>query len=295
MERDLDWVILRPSVVLGEGAFGASALIRGLAALPILPSMPEGGPLQVVQLDQVVETVMFFLSPAVPSRVALEIAGPERLSFNEVVAHYRGWFGYPPARTIELPGWLADFLYKLGDFAGWLGWRPAMRTTARREMVRGAIGDPGRWKEITGIRPRSLSQALAARPVAVQERWFANLYFLKPLAFIIFSLFWIATGIVSLTWGWEIGVNLMLAAGTGPLAAPGVVAGALADILIGLAIAYRPTARWGLYAALAISIFYLVTGTILLPILWADPIGPMMKIFPILALNLILLAILKER
>jgi uncharacterized protein YbjT (DUF2867 family) len=32
--RDLDWVILRPSVVVGRPAYGGSALFRGLASLP---------------------------------------------------------------------------------------------------------------------------------------------------------------------------------------------------------------------------------------------------------------------
>jgi len=63
MRRDLDWVILRPSVVLGPAAYGGSALFRGLAALPILPVMPDTGPLQIVQLDDVVATVLFFLAP----------------------------------------------------------------------------------------------------------------------------------------------------------------------------------------------------------------------------------------
>jgi hypothetical protein len=38
-----------------------------------------------------------------------------------------------------------------------------------------------------------------------------------------------------------------------------------------------------------------VAGTLLLPRLWAEPLGPMLKIWPILALNLFLLAILDER
>jgi hypothetical protein len=50
-----------------------------------------------------------------------------------------------------------------------------------------------------------------------------------------------------------------------------------------------------LWAALGLSVFYIVAGTILLPALWADPLGPMMKIWPILALNLLCLAILDER
>jgi uncharacterized protein YbjT (DUF2867 family) len=295
MERDLDWVILRPSVVLGRAAAGGSALLRGLAALPLLPEVPDAGLLQVVQLDDVTRTVAFFVDPRSPSRIALDIAGPQRLRFCEVVAAYREWLGWRSARQVRLPGFLFNVMYRLGDVAGMLGWRSPMRTTARREIVRGAVGDPSEWRRITGIEPRPLSEALMVEPATVQERWFAGLFFLKPLILATFAVFWIGTGIISLWPGWVIGVNLMEAAGAGPLSAPGVVAGAVADIMVGMAIAYRPTARAGLYGALALSIFYLVSGTILMPVLWSDPIGPMFKILPIMALNLVALAILDER
>ena len=94
MARDLDWVILRPSVVVGRQAYGGSALFRGLAALPVMPRLADTGPLQVVQLDDLVRTVLFFLQPDAPSRVALEIAGPERLSLDEVLIAYRRWLGH---------------------------------------------------------------------------------------------------------------------------------------------------------------------------------------------------------
>ncbi|MFC6490256.1 SDR family oxidoreductase [Nitratireductor sp. GCM10026969] len=295
MARDLDWVILRPSVVLGRAVFGASALFRGLAALPVLPEMRGTGPLQVVQLDDVVETVAYFLDSAAPARVTLELAGPERLSMGEVVATYRRWLGWPPARRFTLPDWLTALTYRLGDFAGSLGWRPPMRSTARKEIAHGAVGDPSQWTGVTGIPPQSLSAALKARPASVQERWFAKLYFLKPVIFVVLPVFWIATGIVSLSTGFGEGMELMRRAGTGLLAAPGVVAGAIADILVGLAIAWRPTARYGLYGAIALSAFYIVAGTILLPELWNEPLGPLMKIWPILVLHLVALGILEER
>jgi hypothetical protein len=294
-QRDLDWVILRPSVVVGRASYGGSALFRGLAALPILPEMPETGPLQIVQLDDVVRTVIFLLQPEAPSRISLELAGPERLAFSDVVEHYRRWLGWRPAGRWAMPGWLAGIMYRLGDFAGLLGWRPPIRSTARREITRGAVGDPAEWSRLTGIAPRSLSAALVAEPASVQERWFAGLYLLKGLLFVVFPLFWIMTGVISLGPGYGIGVSLMEEGGAGALAGPSVVAGALADILIGVAIAVRRTSRLGLYAALAISIFYVIAGTILVPRLWADPLGPMLKIWPILVLNLIALAVVEDR
>lgn len=295
MNADLDWVILRPSVVLGRAVYGASALFRALAILPILPVLPNTGSLQVVQLEEVVRTVLHFLDPDSSRRVVLELAGPQRLSFTEIVQEYRRWLGYRSARLVHVPGWIASLIYGAGDLVGRLGWRPPVRSTARHEITRGAIGDPGLWQALTGISPQSLSAALSADPPAVQDRWFAGLYLLKPVIFTVFSLFWIGTGLLSVGPSFRIGVELMEVGEVGPWSAPSVIAGGIADLLIGIGIAVRRFTRPALYAALAISIFYLIAGTILLPKLWLDPLGPMMKIWPIMALNLVALAILRDR
>jgi len=293
--RELDWVILRPSVVVGRPAYGGSALFRGLAALPFLPRTPEAGSLDIVQLDDVVETVVRLLRPDAPSRVALELAGPDRLSFEQVVGAYRVWLGRKPARLVTSPGFVIGAAYRLGDLAARLGWRPPVRSTARREIVRGATGDPSAWTEATGIRPCPLAAALAAEPSSVQERWFSNLYLLKPVVIGMFALFWLMTGFVAIGPGYDLAVGYMRLAGAGPLSEPSVIAGAIADFIVGFGILYRRTSRLALIAALGLSLFYIVAGTLLLPQLWRDPLGPMMKIWPILALNLVALAILEER
>lgn len=295
MDRDLDWVVLRPSVVLGRQVYGASALMRGLASLPLLPLMPQTGALQSVQLEDVAATVSFFLNPSAPSRVELDLVGPEQHSLEEVVGLYRKWLGWPPAQTIALPDWTMTPLYWLGDLAGWLGWRPPLRTTARRELARGVAGDAQAWSDLTGIKPASLSGALAKDPSTVQERWFARLYLPRVAVLVVLAMFWIATGFVTLTTGFSAAVETMHRAGAGALAEIGAISGALADIGVGLAIAYRPTARRGLYAAMGLAAFYLVAGTILLPDLWSDPLGPFVKVVPIFVLHWIALAILEER
>jgi uncharacterized protein YbjT (DUF2867 family) len=291
----LDWAILRPSVVVGRAAYGGSALFRALASLPVFPEPAEAGPVDVVQLDDVAETVARLLQPGSESRVVLEMAGPDRLAFADLVAAYRDWLGWAPARRFIAPGWLMGLAYRGGDLLAWLGWRPPIRTTPGLEIRRGAVGDKSEWRRTTGIEPQSLAAALAANPASVQERWFARLYLLKPLALGTFALFWLLTGLISLGPGYERATFYMLAAGGGPLSEPSVVAGALADIAVAFGIAWRPTTQLALWAALGLSLFYLIGGTILLPALWADPLGPMMKIWPVLALNLLCLAILDER
>jgi len=293
---DLDWIILRPSVVVGQSAYGGSALFRGLAALPILPALKDAGKIQVVQLSDVVATVRFFLQSDAPTRLALELAGPERLAFAEVVGEYRAWFGWRPARRIRLPQGLMRAVFAVGDFAGWLGWRPPVRTTALFEMKRGAVGDPEPWMAKTGIKPASLRASLMSVPASVQEKWFAKVYLLKPVIFAIFSMFWIATAFMSLGPGWDIGIRYMNEGGvTGSWAAATVIAGAMADLAVGIGIAVRRTTRPALYAAFGLSLAYVLIGTWLVPGLWIDPLGPMLKIWPILALNLVAIAILEDR
>jgi len=90
MERDLDWVILRPSVVIGRAAYGGSALMRGLAAAPLVPIMPGTGPLQIVHLDDLVDAVVFFLKPHAPVRGAFDVVGPRT--------------NRPPCRSAGSPG-----------------------------------------------------------------------------------------------------------------------------------------------------------------------------------------------
>jgi uncharacterized protein YbjT (DUF2867 family) len=291
----LDWVILRPSVVVGRAAYGGSALFRGLASLPWLPRLGEAGPVSVVQLDDVVETVVRLVPESAPSRIALDLAGPEALNFDAIVARYRSWLGWNPARAVSLPQPVMTLLYKAGDLAGRLGWRPPVRTTARREMRRGASGDPSAWSAALGIVPRALSEALQREPASVQERWFARLYLLKPAVITRFALFWLLTGFVSLGPGYDIGTALMVEGGAGALSGPVVIAGGLADLAIGLAILWRPATRMALWCALVLTLVYVIAGTAILPRLWEEPLGPMMKVWPIIALNFVALAILEDR
>jgi uncharacterized protein YbjT (DUF2867 family) len=295
MQRDLDWVILRPSVVFGRSAYGASALMRGLAALPFMPVMPNSGPLQIVLLEDVARTVELFLEPAAPARRIVELVGPHRYSFSEAVALIRRWYRWAPAREIHLPKWVSGLTYKAGDMISFLGWRPPVRSTAEREIARGATGNPEEMQRL-GLHPKSLPEFFASEPASVEERWFARMYLLKPLVFGVLCLFWLSTAFVSLGPGWGYGIGLMREGGVeGTAAILTVVAGALSDLVIGLAIGYRRTSRYGLYAAIGISFAYAIIGTILVPRLWADPLGPMLKIWPIIVLHFVALAILDDR
>src|SRR5262249_41114560 len=61
---DLDWVILRPALVLAPAAHGGSAMLRGLAGVPLVtPVAAADSRLQVVSIDDVAATVALSLRP----------------------------------------------------------------------------------------------------------------------------------------------------------------------------------------------------------------------------------------
>ncbi|MFZ5779937.1 MAG: SDR family oxidoreductase [Pseudomonadota bacterium] len=296
MKTALDWVILRPSVVIGRNAFGGAALLRGLAALPVLPVPEQAAPLQVVHIDDLLDTVLFFLRGDTPGRLVLDVVGSHPWRFEELVALFRRWLGWRPASTVRLPGWLEALSFGFGDLMGRLGWRTAIRSNAGRELLHAELGDGARWQQVTGIVPRDLERVLSMEPASVQERWFARLYLLRPAIFAVCALFWISTGIIALWPGWEDGIALMKEGGVqGWPAAAVVIAGAACDIAVGMAIGWRRTARMGVIAAIIVAVVYAAIGSVLVPRLWSDPMGPMLKVLPILALHLAALGVVDDR
>jgi hypothetical protein len=117
----------------------------------------------------------------------------------------------------------------------------------------------------------------------------------KPLAVAALSIFWIATGVIALARP-DVSMAIVTIRGT-PLwlATFMVIAGGLADIALGLALLVR---RWLVPTGLvmiAVSILYMIVGTIVAPDYWIDPLGPFLKVLSVIALTLVLLATAEDR
>ena len=144
------------------------------------------------------------------------------------------------------------------EWAGMLGWRSPARASALAQLSAGVVGDPSAWTSATGIKPQNLDAILAARPASVQDRWFARLYWLKPLAILSLAVFWIATGVIALGPGRAAAMSYLTKAGFGPWAAElWLVAGSLFDIAVGLAVCVRRFTRRALQLMLVVATAYL--------------------------------------
>jgi uncharacterized protein YbjT (DUF2867 family) len=294
--RDLDWIILRPGLVLGHGVYGGTALIRAAAGFPFVTPIPAAKPIQIVAIEDVAETVAWALRPDAPGRATLEMVHPEPKTLEVIITGYRAWLGLRPQPVMTVPGLLTNVAAGVADAVSWLGWRSPMRTTAIRQLAEGISGNPAGWIATTGIKPKSLDDVLTLSPATVQDRWFARLYLVKPLAIAVLAAFWMMSGLIALGPGRD-GAKLMLhLAGANPMTATIAVSfGASIDIILGLAILIRRTCRAGLIAMLAVSLGYVAAGAMAMPHLFVDPLGSILKIFPIILANLFVLSVLDER
>jgi hypothetical protein len=184
---------------------------------------------------------------------------------------------------------------RLGDAVSWLGWRPPLRTTALRQLSRALARDPSEWTRITGITPLRLDTALALEPASVQDRWFARLYLLKPVVIAVLSLFWIVSSVIGLGPARLSVTDLSIEIGFGDWSGVAAIVSGLIQLLLGIGIAIRATARVALLASLPIAALYIVSGGLMRIGLWLDPLGPLVKMFPLLVLTIVALAILDDR
>jgi len=118
---------------------------------------------------------------------------------------------------------------------------------------------------------------------------------LLPLILTVLAVFWIGTGVVAFVSLLQAAEQLGLA-GFGPDASRTVVeAFASVDIALGLMVCWRRTAPIGLIGMALMSLVYILAGTIWRRDLWLDPLGPMLKMLPVLALALAALVMTSRR
>jgi uncharacterized protein YbjT (DUF2867 family) len=290
----LDWIILRPGLVWGRTATGGTALVRMLAAVPVVqPIMLANARVQTADIDDVSEAIARAVEGALPAGTDVDLVEPTPLTLGAIVTQVRAWHGFPaPLATLNAPRFIGAALARIGDAAGWLGWRTPLRTTSLRALERGVVGDATRWRALSGKNAGSFAESLGRRPATKQDRLFARTQVLLPLIVITLSAFWIASGVIGF---WQRDAAAAVLAGRLSNAQDYVVLGSLADIALGAMLLWRPWARLACFGMIALTGFFLIAGTMLTPVLWADPLGAFVKTLPAALLALVCAALLEER
>ena len=295
------YAILRPGFVIAPSAYGGSAMVRALAALPFqLPPAESATPFQPVSVEDISATIAWLAAGDIGDKhaggVVWDLMQRAPVTLGGVIELFRRSFGTSDYPRIRLPSFMLDLGARLGDLASWLGWMAPIRSTAIAELRRGVRGDPSAWMAATGIVPVDASKIVGRRSATVQDKWFARLYLIKALVIASLAVFWTVSGFIALFVSYDAAADI-LRSHAFPLALVGpiTVLTSLMDMTIGLLIAFRRTSAAGLIAGIVASLGYMIGAAILTPDLWVEPLGALVKTGPAIVLMLVALLTLDSR
>jgi uncharacterized protein YbjT (DUF2867 family) len=150
---DLDWVILRPSLVYGED--GASArMFRLLTRLPVI-ALPGRGDMTVqpVHINDISAAVVKLFESNTVTQTVINCAGREAISYREMLASYRRQQGGHYTLWLSVPWWLMQLAARFAQiFKG----SPLEPQTL--EMLKlGSHGNIAAFSALLGRPPRDIS------------------------------------------------------------------------------------------------------------------------------------------
>jgi uncharacterized protein YbjT (DUF2867 family) len=157
---DGDWVVVRPGSVYGPGDEQISLLLKMIRTLPAIPVIGGGGDtFQPVWHEDLAEALVRVVERDEVAREALDIAGPEVTSQNDLIERLSAITARTPVR-VPLP----DFLAKAGMRAlGVVGIDvPFSDSQLAMLRERNVIADPraNALTEVLGVTPTSLQRGL---------------------------------------------------------------------------------------------------------------------------------------
>lgn len=290
----LGWTILRPSLVYGAGSYGGTSLMRGLAGLPLATPVPAGGDYDFspIHVDDLAAAVARVVGDPQFVGQTLEPCGPETLPHREILRRYRSWLGFGEIQFLPVPMPAMWAMAKIGDL-----WRDGpVSSVSLAQLMAGNAGDGAAFARAVGLQPRAMTETLRRQPAQVQDRWHARLYFLAPVIRCVLALLWLASALLGLAHGAAQTHQVLIALGfSGEVEDPLRIAASLLDlVLAGLVLLDRRGRLATLAQLLVIAGYTLVIGWAL-PGLWLDPLGPLLKNVPVLALVLVYGAIADSR
>lgn len=277
----VEWIILRPSLVYGDGSYGGTSLIRGMAGLPLAVPLPDSGnfTFSPIHARDVAHAVRIACEGGIGPCETLEPVGPDTMSLKDILARYRAWLGFGPARFVHVPMLLMRLLGWIGDKGG----DGPISTNSLVQMVAGNAGDGDAFAKAIGFTPRSLGDALRDSPAQVQDRWHARLFFLVPMLKVALFFMWLISAWMGLRHGAEQAKAFAEGVGLSPAwADPLRIGSSLLDVAIAAHLLLAHSAVRTALVQLAVVVGYTVVIGLALPQQWLDPLGSLIKNLPIM-------------
>jgi len=284
MQSSLDWVIFRPSLVVGTDG-DSSRFFRAMASLPLI-GLPGTGDqcMQPVHVDDLCSAIIRVIDSGAYSRKVLDIAGLQAMSYRDMLAAYRDAMELPPPFWLPVP----MALMRVGAVVASCLPQRVFSPDTLRMLEDGSIADSTTLTDILGTQPCGVEDWFpGASPAALRFEAIARWAF--PLFRVVLAIVWIVTGLLSFgLYPVSDSMALLRQVGLEGLGAHVALYGAaMLDCLLGIATLLAPgRLLWRLQFALIAA--YSVIISIFLPQYWLHPFGPLLKNLPILAILVVL-------
>jgi uncharacterized protein YbjT (DUF2867 family) len=291
---NLDWTILRPSIVYGQQAYGGTAMLRALAAMPFaIPVIGKGDQRSTpIHLDDLCKVISKALRDSSLSRKTVYPCGPETMALREISLIYRNWLGLAPAAILHVPMPLIRLAAHVGD---WLGSGP-ITTTSVKQLEHGTQCDPAVFERDAGFKPQAMAEALMRTPAGTADLWHARFYLLRPVVRSSLVLLWLGSALAGFLAPTGFAERIFSSVPTlANWSAHITWATSLLDLAIAAALAFNWRPRLMGLVQLAVISGYTLFLTVMSPSLWFAPFGELLKNVPILVLVAVSLILSEER
>ena len=218
------------------------------------------------------------------------------VTLSEILTTMRAWLGFSSAKLVFIPLWLIQLVSLMGDIIPY----SSANTTAYKMLNQNNITTPAETQEFherIGFVPRDLATGIYSQPGAVQDRWHARLYFLRPMLRFSLAFIWLFTAVCSLFFSSKTASYALLAqAAATAFWQPVLFYGAcIVDAVIGAALLIGVHLKKVCMIQILVMLVYTLIISWKLPQLWLEPFGSIAKNIPLLVAMLVLMALESER
>ncbi len=283
----VEHAVLRPSLIFGPHSASA-ALFATMASLPLI-SLPGRGQqtVQPIHVYEVAEAVARLLEQQEPLAGVFELAGPQALSYREMLATYRHAMGLAEALWLPVP----MPLMKLGAVIAEALPQTVYSRDTLRLLERGNTSSSNAAARLLGRAPTALADGL--RMTAPAPMLDLRVSLSPALAWLLrgsVALLWLYTAFITALLPKESGVLTLLArcGFEGDLGVVMMVASCTLNSALGLAMLQRQPGPWTYAVQIGAVLGYTLTAAINMPELSIDHCGPLAKNLPLLALLMVL-------
>jgi uncharacterized protein YbjT (DUF2867 family) len=189
----LDWTIVQPSIVYGEGGTSAR-MFTMLASLPVIGVPGRGDQaVQPIHIDDLVDAIVAMCREPRAVREKVALVGPRAMPYRDMLLELRTVMGLPRAPIMPIP----MSLMRLGARIAELSPRSLLDRETLAMLAAGNVADPAATNRLLGRPPKDVT-AFIDRDARTSVARMAQLAWLLPVLRYSIAIVWIWTGIVSL-------------------------------------------------------------------------------------------------